>query len=914
MPRKKIKPAESKIHHGIQVSVNALSEAVVMCEPKDLTGMAQIHQRLEEFRDWSRSNGFERLAAGAQAAANLVEQTVLGEVADPADALETVGRAIGEFQRVIIDGRDESAMRLPEQLEGRTPEKAQPAQKSGKAGRTDPPPNAANAIVDDVILAEFLGRQEGVLEELEVLILGFERIKSGEQPTEFKRLIHTLKGEASLLGLDQVERLCHAVEDELDRRPLNQLVDPLLELRDWLGTYFKAKAGKAPAPPWPPKFLRGWDNALSDESTEAGEDSEPDESTTTWPADETAANGQREPLNVDLSLLGEFIGEAHEHLDNAENALLTLETEPEQTEALNAVFRAFHTIKGVAGFLGLTDVGRLSHEAESLLDGARKGTTALEGAAIDVTFDAADCLKRMIGLLQETLSSGLAPLPEPGLDSLIERIQAAAEGRAQATDQAAGPRHVGERLGDILVEEGTVSREIVDQALRRQQENPEGPRVGELLVRSGQAEPRDVARALRSQKPSPAADQNKVQVRETVKVDADRLDALVEAIGELVIAESMVSMAPEIHDCGSPKLVAHLKNLDKITRELQEMGTGLRMVPLRSTFQKMARLVRDVARKADKQVDFVMNGEDTELDKMVVDRIGDPLIHMIRNAVDHGLEPDSESRTRAGKPAVGRVELRAFHRGGNIYIEIADDGRGLDREAILTKARERGLVGPDEQPPDRDVFNLIFHPGLSTAKKVTDVSGRGVGMDVVRKNVEALRGKIEIQSQVGRGSTFSICLPLTLAIIDGMVLRVGNERYITPTLSIHTTLRPNADMLSTVYGRGRMLRLQGEMIPVFRMDRLFGVTGGVEETGSRIVIIVENDGKKVGLEADELLGQQQIVIKPLGDGMHDIRGISGGAIMPDGQVSLIVDVAGLVKLTNDRATPRVGETPIVQTD
>ena len=326
------------------------------------------------------------------------------------------------------------------------------------------------------------------------------------------------------------------------------------------------------------------------------------------------------------------------------------------------------------------------------------------------------------------------------------------------------------------------------------------------------------------------------------------------------------------------------------------------MIPLRSTFQKMARLARDVARKADKQVEFIMFGEDTELDKMVVDQIGDPLIHMVRNAVDHGLEPDAEARRAAGKPEVGRVELRAFHRGGKIYIEIEDDGRGLDRDAILAKARERGLVGPEDEPSDREVFQLIFHPGLSTARKVTDVSGRGVGMDVVRKNVEALRGQIDIQSRPGKGSIFTICLPLTLAIIDGMVLRVGNERYIMPTLSIQTTIRAENGMISSVHGRGLLLRLQGELIPVFRLDELFAIEGAETDLTRAVIVIVENDGRRIGVVADELLGQQQIVIKPLGDGMQQMPGLSGGAIMPDGQVSLILDIAGLMKLAHGEIT------------
>jgi two-component system chemotaxis sensor kinase CheA len=315
----------------------------------------------------------------------------------------------------------------------------------------------------------------------------------------------------------------------------------------------------------------------------------------------------------------------------------------------------------------------------------------------------------------------------------------------------------------------------------------------------------------------------------------------------------------------------------------------------------MARLVRDLGKKANKPVEFVMAGEDTELDKTVVDRIGDPLVHMIRNAVDHGLEADPEDRKRAGKPETGRVELRAYHKGGNIYIEVEDDGRGLDREAILAKARERGVVDDSDVLSDREIFNLIFEPGFSTAKKVTDVSGRGVGMDVVRRNIEALRGQVEIRSEPGKGSVFIIRLPLTLAIIDGMVIRVGLERYIIPTLSVVMSIRPDKKDLSTVLQRGEMLALQGSLIPLFRLGRLFSVDGAEQDPTKSLVIIVEDDGERTGLVTDELLGQQQIVIKTLGETMRGIPGVSGGAIMPDGQVGLILDVGGLVKLANAKS-------------
>jgi two-component system chemotaxis sensor kinase CheA len=453
---------------------------------------------------------------------------------------------------------------------------------------------------------------------------------------------------------------------------------------------------------------------------------------------------------------------------------------------------------------------------------------------------------------------------------------------------------------------GATTQPEVQAALHKQQEPLAPPRLGELLVRSGEVSARDVSQALRTQR---VESQAAGQLREVVKVDADRLDRLVNLIGELVIAESMVSQSCELRGGVSAQLGRHMAQLDKITRELQEMGTSLRMVPVRPTFQKMARLVRDLAKKAGKPVEFVMSGEDTELDRAVVEKIGDPLVHMIRNAVDHGLEATPAERRAAGKPDTGRVELRAFHKGGNIHIEVEDDGRGLHREVILAKARERGVVREGEVLSDREVYNLIFEAGFSTAKEVTDVSGRGVGMDVVRRNVEALRGQVDIRTEPGQGSVFSIRLPLTLAIIDGMVIRVGAERYVIPTLAINRCMRPGPADLKSVLGCGEMLNLQGSLMPLFRLGGLFNIRDAKADPAQSIAVIVENDGSSIALLADALLGQQQIVIKSLGDSLRGTPGISGGAIMPDGRVGLILDVGGLIRLAGSSGCDRVLEGP-----
>jgi two-component system chemotaxis sensor kinase CheA len=343
-------------------------------------------------------------------------------------------------------------------------------------------------------------------------------------------------------------------------------------------------------------------------------------------------------------------------------------------------------------------------------------------------------------------------------------------------------------------------------------------------------------------------------------------------------------------------------HLAKITRELQDLSMSMRMVPIHGVFQKMARLVRDLGRKFGKEINLEVVGGETELDRNVVEAISDPLVHMVRNSVDHGIEtPDL--RTQSGKSRAGRVELKAYHQAGNIVIDITDDGKGLNKKRILQKAIQAGIVREGQELSEQEIFKLIFHAGLSTAEKVTDVSGRGVGMDVVRKNVEALRGRIDITSVEGKGSTFTIRLPLTLAVIDGMVVRVGDERYIIPITTIEQSIQPKPDQVSTVQGRGEVCMVRGDLIPLFRLHRIFNVKPKTENPCESLVVIVQDNDRRACLLVDELLGQQQVVIKSLGE-RAAAKGISGGAILGDGNVSLILDIPGLMELAAEQGGRR----------
>lgn len=383
----------------------------------------------------------------------------------------------------------------------------------------------------------------------------------------------------------------------------------------------------------------------------------------------------------------------------------------------------------------------------------------------------------------------------------------------------------------------------------------------------------------------------------SIRVDIHKIDALINMVGELVITQSMLGMLGEDFEISRvERLREGLTQLERHTRELQESVMQIRMVPISFSFSRFPRLVHDLSSKLNKKIDLKMSGENTEVDKTVIEKIGDPLVHLVRNSLDHGIEKPEE-RLAAGKPETGTVRLSASHRGGNIVIEIRDDGRGLPRDKILKKAVERGLVKADDILSDKDIYDLIFQPGFSTADQVSDVSGRGVGMDVVRRNINELGGAIEIESTPGKGSAIIIRLPLTLAILDGQTVRIGSETYIVPLVSIVESIQIQESMLNTVVGRGETFTLREEYLPVVRMHEVFGIENhDAKRLTDGILVVVEGEGRKCGLFVDDLLGQQQVVIKSLEANYRKVEGLSGATILGDGSVALILDIPGLMRL------------------
>jgi len=385
----------------------------------------------------------------------------------------------------------------------------------------------------------------------------------------------------------------------------------------------------------------------------------------------------------------------------------------------------------------------------------------------------------------------------------------------------------------------------------------------------------------------------------SIRVGIDKVDDLINMVGELVITQSMLGMLGEDFDMSRvDKLVDGLAQLERHTRELQESVMQIRMLPISFTFSRFPRLVHDLSSKMGKKIEFKMSGENTEVDKTVMEKIGDPLVHLVRNSCDHGIEMP-EDRLATGKEEHGTVELEAYHKGGNIVIEIRDDGKGLDASKLLEKGIEKGLVTPGQKLSDSQIYDLIFMPGFSTAAAITDVSGRGVGMDVVRKNIQALGGVVEITSELGVGTTITIRLPLTLAILDGQTVAVGDEVYIIPLMSIIESIQVDPSMINLVAGKGETFKLRNEYLPIVRLYETFGVPSvSLNELTEGLLVVVEGDGRKCGLFVDDLLGQQQVVIKSLEANYRRMEGVSGATILGDGSVALIIDIPSLMRLAN----------------
>ncbi len=787
---------------------------------------------------------------------------------------------------------------------------------------------------DENLLGLFIASSTDALLEIETSVLTLDNSEDvdacAEAVAALQRDIHTAKGECGVLSLHAAQSVWHEVEtmiDEATTREKKVPVDPLMEVLDWHRAYLAllSEDGDADPPPHRSllKSLKAWD-AVELQPEASVPDDQPIVFTESLLMDETVP---------------EFVIEARQHLEDSEAALFELEDDPASSDGIGRIFRAFHTIKGVAGFLGITEVTDLAHVVETLLDRFRSSNIVFTSGHADIVLESKDMMEQLlVGLLGGTppllnahkklvmLVGEVAKDPTKtvafGSRAVRTALASAGIGNDSEFEEAAlDPAAATMRLGAILVAKGHLTEDQLAFALERQvtlREQGETIRIGQVLVLLGAINTQQLDAALEHQSkssalgklldaevmpapvPKPAGNERKKKASydSTIRVSTQRLDGLVDMVGELVIAQQMVVQGTENIESGIGEVLArNLSHLGKITRDLQEASMSLRMVTFQSTFQKMHRLVRDVASKAGKSIKLEIEGADTEVDRNVVDKISDPLVHLVRNAIDHGVEPP-EDRIAAGKEPQGTVVLSARHQGGAIVISLKDNGRGLDRGRILAKAKDNGLIpahSDGSEMSDSAVYKLIFEPGFSTAAAITDISGRGVGMDVVKRNIEAMRGKVEIYSEFGKGAEFQIQLPLTLAIIDAMIVSCNSERYVIPTLSIVQSFQPDSEQLHAIKGESPVVDVRGQLVPLHRLDRILeGSSGASGHADRSTLILVEAMGRRICLVVDEIIGQQQVVIKKLGPCTPPTGVISGGAILGDGRVALIIDVEGIL--------------------
>jgi len=689
-------------------------------------------------------------------------------------------------------------------------------------------------------------------------------------------------------------------------------------------------------------------------------------------------------MSIDLAQFHQvFFEESFEGLDAMETGLLDLDTGDVESEEINTIFRAAHSIKGGAGTFGFMEVSNFTHVMETLLDEMRDGRRQVTQPTVDVLLDSVDFLREMLTAIQddeEIDKERMAQCQDALNQELNGDVSSAADATTeqteiettQKTDQPKGWQIVFcpheslmqsgndpvrilrelEMLGDLTVEvdyqglpslydmdpeacylswdlrlEGDVSREDIDDIFAWVEDDcdmairpigEQAPAVENIIaddvvhndapdlqlvrdnIQSASAPQAPAENTKPAKKESASSKEKKANTgSSSIRVDTDKIDTLINMVGELVITQSMLSLLGDNFEVDKvDQLKTGLVQLERHTRELQESVMNIRMLPISFVFSRFPRLVHDLSSKLGKQIELKLSGEHTEVDKTVIELLSDPLVHLVRNSLDHGVEmPDV--RVAAGKPAMGTVHLNAFHRGGNIVIEISDDGKGLDAEMLRGKAIEKGLIDETTNLTEKQCFELIFMAGFSTAAELSDISGRGVGMDVVRRNIQSLGGSIEIRSELGKGSTIAIHLPLTLAILDGQSIAVGDETYIVPLVSIIESVNLTPDMINRVIGKGETFRLREEYLPIVRMHEIFGI-GSAKATSltEGLVVVVEGQGNRCGLFVDDLLGQQQVVIKSLEANYRRAEGVSGATILGDGSVALILDIPGLLRLSN----------------
>ncbi|NQU06778.1 MAG: chemotaxis protein CheA [Calditrichaeota bacterium] len=789
------------------------------------------------------------------------------------------------------------------------------------------------------LLSGFVVEGRDMLDEVEPLLIELEKEAdlSGEVDPEvintIFRLFHSLKGGAGFLELNSIAGVTHEAETLLDLFRKNEAVlssehidlwnrtcDFIRQLFDLIETNLSDEgledeadeiineliqiidSIKSPAEMASDEKLQLSDDSMIEDIDEVNKDSVVLEE----PVDQFK-------LTITPEMVKQFTSEGAELLDAAEQSLLQLEKDSDNEELVSQAFRSLHSFKGNSGFFNYSDMEKLSHQAENILDSIRESRCAGDSKIFTLLLEIIDFLRDAL----RKVDNGLEP-KIPALSGLISLLT---ESATELNSNRNRNEHAVDSNARTASEESTETSNndkdtteqseiglmpLGDEAISLNYRNGTDRRINtEQRKEKVQQRTLDKRKANRRKAPVERRLSDKMSsMKQSVRVDVDKLDKLLNLVGELVIAEAMVAQNQDIIglDVSMENFERSVIHLDKLTRDLHDLASSVRMIPLASTFRRMIRLVRDLAQKAEKKIELQLVGEDTEVDKTIIENINDPLVHVIRNAIDHGIGTPSE-REKTGKTSTGTITLEAKYVGSEVWITIKDNGKGLNREKIINRAIERELISGDGSDlRDDEVWQFIFHPGFSTAEKITDISGRGVGMDVVKRNLEGIRGRVDVRSVQGNGTEVILRIPLTLATIDGMIIRVGNTKYTIPIVAIRKSLQIDEKQITIIPDGMEIAKIRDELIPVVRLHEFFGIEAEYTDLNEGILIMVENDGNSICLFVDDVIGQQQVVIKAIPVDKSDLHGVSGCTIMGDGSICLIIDIAGLMQSTFSKNT------------
>lgn len=611
----------------------------------------------------------------------------------------------------------------------------------------------------------------------------------------------------------------------------------------------------------------------------------------------------------------DFLTEALGLLDDSEQAFLALEGDKHNADLMNQIFRLAHNLKGTSRAVGFSDVAEFTHEMENLILKVKEGAIEVTDAIVslllecndhitvmirmlnmdmDAKFDSAEIIAKihraLSGQLEDASSVSTTAVVEVEEMPTMDEINMLLNSEAHANENH--DAHQDENDENLSAEQLELLANFQSELEGRAKAKAETPKQELKIVQDAPVDmvmPVAKAEAAKPKVAQPA----KGNEDDNIRVSLSRVENLNNVVGELVILQTVLNQ--HRNEIDNPLMLKSLSQLAKLSKEIQSLSMSLRMIPLKQTLQKMQRIVRDTSKALNKKVELHLVGEETEIDKTVLEGLGDPLVHIVRNAVDHGLET-TEERLAAGKSEFGNVYIRALHEGNNLVIEIVDDGKGINPEIIKKKAIEKGIIPASSDMKNEDLINLIFHPGFSTKAEVSEISGRGVGMDVVKTNIAKMNGEVKVISHVGKGSTFRVMLPLTMAIIDGMVTSIGDERYIIPLNQVYESLSPTEESLFHVNGLGECLKIRGEVIPLFKISSILHRKEKAKNSMEQIAIIVNSQEHTFAVLVDDILHQQQVVIKKLGDEIRNQNGFMGSTILGDGRPAIILDLVELFSL------------------